>query len=63
MAEEVRPSGSQEKSSPGPYLAKIVSHLDPTYMGTLEVQLLHEVGNDDAKSGQLHQVRYLSPFR
>lgn len=62
MAEEVRPSGSQEKSSPGPYLAKIVSHLDPTYMGTLEVQLLHEVGNDDAKSGQLHQVRYLSPF-
>jgi hypothetical protein len=62
MAEEVRTSGSSEKSSPGPYLAKIVSHLDPTYMGTLEVQLLHEVGNDDAKSGQLHQVRYLSPF-
>jgi len=62
MAEETRPSGSTEKSSPGPYLAKIVSHLDPTYMGTLEVQLLHEVGNDDARSGQLHQVKYLSPF-
>lgn len=59
---ETRPSGGSEKSSPGPYLAKIVSHLDPTYMGILEVQLLHEVGNDDAAEGQLHQVRYLSPF-
>lgn len=63
MAEEFRPTpGSTTKSSPGPYLAKIVSHLDPTYMGTLEVQLLHEVGNDDSLSGQLHQVKYLSPF-
>lgn len=59
---ETRPSGGTGKSSPGPYLAKIVSHLDPTYMGILEVQLLHEVGNDDAVEGQLHQVRYLSPF-
>jgi hypothetical protein len=48
--------------TPGPFLAKIVSHLDPTYMGTLEVQLLHEVGNDPAREGQLHQVRYMSPF-
>ena len=47
---------------PGPYLAKIVSHLDPTYMGILEVQLLHEVGNDDSREGQLHQVKYMSPF-
>lgn len=46
----------------GPYLAKIVSHLDPTYMGILEVQLLRDVGNDDSREGQLHQVKYLSPF-
>lgn len=46
----------------GPYLAKIISHLDPTYMGILEVQLLQEVGSDDAREGQLHQVKYLSPF-
>jgi hypothetical protein len=61
MAEETRVATGSEKSSPGPFLAKIVSHLDPTYMGTLEVQLLHEVGNDDDE-GQLHQVKYLSPF-
>ncbi len=62
MAEETREAPGSGKSSPGPYLAKIVSHLDPTYMGTLEVQLLHEVGNDESKQGQLHQVKYLSPF-
>ena len=62
MAEETRSAGGSEKTSPGPYLAKIVSHLDPTYMGLLEVQMLHEVGNDDSKEGQLHQVKYLSPF-
>lgn len=62
MAEETRSAPGEGKSSPGPYLAKIVSHLDPTYMGTLEVQLMHEVGNDEAKEGQLHQVKYLSPF-
>lgn len=61
MAEETRVATGSEKSSPGPFLAKIVSHLDPKYMGTLEVQLLHEVGNDDDE-GQLHQVKYLSPF-
>lgn len=61
MAEETRVATGSEKSSPGPFLAKIVSHLDPKYMGALEVQLLHEVGNDDDE-GQLHQVKYLSPF-
>lgn len=59
---ETRPAGGSEKSSPGPYLAKIVSHLDPTYMGMLQVQLLHEVGNDEDVEGQLHLVKYLSPF-
>jgi hypothetical protein len=49
-------------SRPGPFLAKVVSHLDPTYMGSLEVQLLREVGNDEDKEGQLRVVKYLSPF-
>jgi hypothetical protein len=31
-------------------------------MGLLEVQLLREVGNDANEGGQLHQVKYLSPF-
>ncbi len=62
MAEETRVSTGSENASPGPFLAKIVSHLDPTYMGGLEVELLHQVGNDDSSEGQLHQVKYLSPF-
>ena len=63
MAEEQRNLADAGKlPSPGPFLAKIVSHLDPNYMGLLEVQILHEVGNDDASGGQLHQVKYLSPF-
>lgn len=63
MAEENRkPASSGKLPDPGPYLAKVVSHLDATYMGILEVQLLREVGNDDSLQGQLHQVKYLSPF-
>ena len=47
---------------PGPFLAKVVNHLDPTYMGTLEVEILRPVGNDDKADGQLHQVKMMSPF-
>ena len=62
MAEDTRqPTGSAEQK-PGPFLAKVISHLDPTYMGVLQVQILAEVGNDEAKEGQLHQVKYLTPF-
>jgi hypothetical protein len=52
---------SEPASTPGPYLAKVISHLDPTYMGGLEVELLRASGNDHSE-GQLHQVKYLSPF-
>jgi hypothetical protein len=52
---------NQPKPEPGPFLAKVVSHLDATYMGLLEVQILHDVGNTDSE-GQLHQVKYMSPF-
>lgn len=49
-------------SSPGPYLATIVSHLDPFYMGTLQVELLRDVGNLPNTTGEVFQVKYLSPF-
>ena len=62
MANISRPSIESGSPGAGPYLAKIVSHLDTTYMGILEVQLMHEVGNDPGREGQLHQVKYLSPF-
>ena len=63
MAEEKRQSvNAADDSKPGPFLARIVSHLDPYYMGTLEVELLHPTGNQNSKEGQIHQVRYMSPF-
>lgn len=48
-------------NSSGPFLGRVVSHLDPTYMGMLEVELLRPVGNAPSE-GQLHQVKYISPF-
>lgn len=57
-----RSSPNTALASPGPYLAKVISHLDPTYMGVLEVEILHESGNDSLEEGQLQYVKYLSPF-
>ena len=61
MATESRFTPNTPLSSPGPYLAKIVSHIDSTYMGGLEVELLHDSGADQ-KKGQYYYVKYLSPF-
>jgi hypothetical protein len=46
----------------GVYLARVVSHLDPTFMGALEVTLLREQGNKLADSNQTFIVKYASPF-
>jgi hypothetical protein len=46
----------------GPYLAKVVSHLDPSYMGTLEVTLLRKQGNTIGDDNQTYVVRFASPF-
>jgi hypothetical protein len=62
MEGETRSPQNATPSEPGPFLAKVISVLDSKYMGTLEVQLLREVGNDEATEGQLRQVKYLSPF-
>src|SRR5574343_357943 len=57
-----RRSVNTTKIDGGPYLAKIVSHLDPAYMGTLQVELLHNMGNLKNRTGSTFQVKYLSPF-
>ena len=54
-------SVTSPEQKPGPFLARVVSHLDPTYMGILEVEILRPVGNT-SEGSQLHQVKYLSPF-
>ena len=46
----------------GPYLAKVISHLDPTYMGTLEVTLLKIQGNTLGDDNQTYVVRCATPF-
>jgi len=49
--------------SPGPFLATVISHQDPTYMGVIEVEILRPSGTTQSGSeGQLHQVKYMSPF-
>lgn len=49
------------RSGPGPFLATVVSHVDPTYMGSLEVEILGPSGSS-ATQGQTHTVKYMSPF-
>lgn len=51
-----------DQISNGPYIAKVISHLDPSYMGSLEVQLMREVGGDPNREGQIYTVQYMSPF-
>ena len=48
--------------SPGPYVAKVVNHLDPTYMGSLEVTLLKATpGKSETETSNVI-VKYCSPF-
>lgn len=62
MAEETRQPAGGQSVSPGPFLARVVSHADPTYMGGLQVQLEHETGNNKSSTTELHSVKYMSPF-
>ena len=63
MAQVKRESANKTSDiSGGPYLAKIISHLDPTFMGGLEVTLLRPDGNTIGEGGQTYPVRYASPF-
>lgn len=56
-------TGPQIKDA-GPYEARVTSHLDSKYMGTLEVELLRAVdsGSDSNDASQRVQVQYLNPF-
>lgn len=48
--------------SPGPFLAEITNHLDPSYMGGLEVVLTQGVSNFSKEQSGTYIVRYLNPF-
>lgn len=62
MATEDRPSIESGSIFNVPHLAKVIGHLDPKYMGALEVQLLKQVGNTPKAEGEVYQVKYASPF-
>ena len=54
----------QEKFSAGPYIARVIKHADPYYLGALEVELLKttEAGSIGETLGQTTIVYYASPF-
>ena len=65
MAELRRTPDNQAKQADigsGPYLARIVSHLDPSFMGTLEVTLLKTQANTQADDNETYVVRCAQPF-
>lgn len=64
MAFERRDPANREQSilGTGLYLAKVISHLDPSYMGTLEVTLQRRQANTLGDDNQTYVVRYASPF-
>ena len=64
MAEQSRTPAGHIVRDPGPYLAKVVNHLDSKFMGSLEVELLKvvESGNSTQGTGEIITVKYMSPF-
>jgi hypothetical protein len=66
MAQEKRIADSVEAAKgsmpPGPLLARVISHLDPTFMGALEVTLLREQGNGMGVDEETYIVKCASPF-
>ena len=59
--DQTKISAQGSEPRPGPFLARVISHMDSTYMGMLQVEILRPTGNT-GDSGQLHQVKYMSPF-
>lgn len=51
-----------ELPSSGPFLAEVTNHLDPTYMGGLEVALIKGLPSSTKVPGETYVVRYVSPF-
>ena len=64
-SEQKRTAGIIEPTSnPGPFIARVIKHADPYYLGGLEVELLKttEAGNVGETLGQTAIVYYASPF-
>ena len=66
MAELSRPSVNDSDRSggltTGIYIARVISHLDPSFMGSIEVTLLKDQANTSGDDSQTFIVKYASPF-
>ena len=66
MAELTRPSAENDGKTggltTGIYVARVISHLDPTFMGSIEVNLLKDQANTAGDDSQTFIVKYASPF-
>jgi predicted chitinase len=62
MAEQSRGQSTKKLIGAGPFLGVVTNHLDPTYMGAIEVLLLKGTTGDASEQGQTVIVQYLSPF-
>ena len=60
MSFEERRKGTLPSS--GPFLAEIVNHADPSYMGRLEVVLKKALPGNIDKKAQTYIVKYMTPF-
>jgi hypothetical protein len=61
IPDSLQSSKDQKGGSPGPFLAKVIGHMDATFMGVLEVEILRPSGNLNNTSETV-QVKYMSPF-
>ena len=66
MSQLTRPSAANESSTggltTGVLMARVISHLDSTFMGGLEVTLLKDQGNTPGDDAQTYIVKYAPPF-
>jgi hypothetical protein len=62
MSDTNQISSAPALASPGPYIARVVSHLDKTYMGQLQVEILRTGSGNTPSESSLHRVKYMSPF-
>ena len=60
MGNEYR--GKVKPPGPGPFLAEITNHLDPTYLGGLEVALTKGLPGSVVSQDSVYIARYLTPF-
>lgn len=62
MSVQTRKPVDDDFISPGPYLAIVTNHLDPTYMGGLEVTLIRSIPGRATTRTSNVIVKYCSPF-